>query len=182
VSVVTAVGGVVCWLLQGFDGMRLASLRWGSETAGVEVLAALLIASGLTFAAVHHEHIALKMDCTAANLHRAGLERAPLWLWSGAAVVDASEPVYALRAASAHREIGNEFEAECIERDLTRRWDAYRREIVTVEEPLAVLAEEPVVVAAESDDDAPHPVMRESRASGSTPAAPTTSEVSSRGK
>lgn len=153
-GILAAMAGLA-WLLQALDGLREASLSRRPLGSWVEGLAMLLVilglASVLTF---ERTRTAAELDQVAGRLRAAELEILPLWLWRTATLVDAGDPVYALRTAELYRASGKDAAAERIERRLASRWRAYEAHVPRGDASVAQ-AEAPA-----ADGSAPHATSR----------------------
>lgn len=141
------VVGVIAWVVQALDGMRLAGL--GSRKKAVprgNVFSIALIAS-LVLMAITFEPsvIARALDRSASTAAEHGMKAIPFRLARAASALDPSKPAYTIRAIEMAERNGEHRYAEAAREDLMRR----------LEPSLKLLQEEGMIVAAGRAGDSP---------------------------
>jgi hypothetical protein len=116
--------GVVLWLVQILDGVRLASPRLRTRASHSDLLAViLLIALASAPWLLRPSHLAASAEGWADTLEGEGMQVVPLFLVRGAAWIDPGDPLHTLHAARLHEALGQDRKARALREDLRQRWE-----------------------------------------------------------
>jgi len=123
VSAVVVGLGVVLWLVQILDGVRLASPRFRTRSSHSDLLTMVLL---LALAAapwfLRPSRLAGSAEGWADALEGEGMQLTPLLLVKGAAWIDPGDPLHTLHAARLHEALGQDEAAHALREDLRYRW------------------------------------------------------------
>lgn len=127
--VMGAVGllGMLAWIIQWLDGVRLAGYRTGRDEGapGDWAAAALLVAIVAFLTMFHPTNVAETLDNLAVSTRLDGLRVIPLYASEAAMRLDPSQPAYALHAVEMNESLGRTEAARAMRRGLDERWKAY---------------------------------------------------------
>lgn len=121
--------GALAWLVQAFDGARLAGNRGDgpARAHGDWAAAALVIAVVALLASFKPARVAETIDRFAVSLRQDGLRLIPLRAAQASMRLDPSRPEYAVQAIEMNEALGRTDEALALRRDLAERWMPYER-------------------------------------------------------
>ncbi|MBN1885082.1 MAG: hypothetical protein JW876_06125 [Candidatus Krumholzibacteriota bacterium] len=116
-----AAAGVVAWVVQALDGIRLAGPRRNDVPRGNAVSLALVAALALMAFTFDASVVAGALDAGAAAAAGKGMREIPFQLARAAAVLDPSRPAYACRVIEMGERCGKHDYAARTRRDLLQR-------------------------------------------------------------
>jgi hypothetical protein len=119
--------GLVGWLVQLLDGIRLAGRKAFAESGHGDAFAIALVTAMAAFAIVFRPAVfAAEFDHGAEWGQSKGLRITPLALAGAAMHLDPSRPDYAMRVADLEDAMGNKWEARQIRAKVYSDWAIYR--------------------------------------------------------
>ena len=124
-----ALFGAFVWIVQAFDGARLAGLRkeYAAEPHGDWAVVALVLAIAALLATFRPARVAETLDRFAVSMREDGMRVIPLYAAQAAMRMDRSQPQYTVRAIEINEALGRKGAALALRRDLEERWMPYER-------------------------------------------------------
>jgi hypothetical protein len=129
-AAVAAVGGLL-WVGGALDGARLqgsGNEGWKAMrhlASGDAAALALMLALLGAVTTIRPAQLAHDLDAFSGWLRVSGARLIPLALESAASTLDPGRPVYAMRVAELHTELGHTSRAQVIQNRLRQNWEAY---------------------------------------------------------
>ena len=124
-----ALVGAFAWIIQAFDGARLAGLRkeYAAEPHGDWAVVALVLAIAALLVTFKPARVAETVDRFAVSMREDGMRVIPLYAARAAMRMDPSQPQYAVRAIEINEALGRKGAALALRQDLEERWMPYAR-------------------------------------------------------
>jgi hypothetical protein len=127
VTMAVLMAGVLVWLIQALDALRLVTHGVGARhSRRVYWFAASLVITIVLFCIwFDPATLASDLDRYAISLRAQGMEVIPLTLTLGAVHLDPARPEYVIHTADLYTQLGREDRAAALRQDLAEKWRPY---------------------------------------------------------